>query len=139
MVKSVWTGEWVQETTCPHKHVTILEYIYRPQTKFTKVMFLDVSIILSTGGGVCPIACWDTHPPDQRQAPPPRPEAGMPPGADTPRTRGRYPPGPEAGTSPPCSTCWEIGQQVDGTHPTGMQSCFDCIYYLKKEFLFVNF
>ena len=39
-------------------------------------MFLHVSVILVTGGGL-PIACWDTHPPgpdagtpwDQRQAP----------------------------------------------------------------------
>ena len=26
---------------------------YRPQTKFAKVMFLQVSVILSTGGGMC--------------------------------------------------------------------------------------
>ena len=38
---------------------------YRPQTKFAKVMF---SRCLSVHrGGVCPIACWDTHthPPTQ--------------------------------------------------------------------------
>ena len=40
------------------------------------VMFLHVSVILFTGG-VCPIACWDTPPPDQRQA--------------SPSTRGRHP------------------------------------------------
>ena len=29
---------------------------YRPQTKFAKVMFLQVSVILSTGGGACVVA-----------------------------------------------------------------------------------
>ena len=29
-----------------------LVYIYRPQTKFAKIMFLHVSVILSTGGGL---------------------------------------------------------------------------------------
>ena len=82
-------------------------------------MFLHVSVILFTGGGVCPIECWDTHthpgtrgrhPPGTRgnpqtrsRCPPPTlpgadtplgPEAGPPPRADTP-------PGPEAGTPPP--------------------------------------
>ena len=39
--------------------------IYRPQTKFAKVMFLHVSVILSTGGacvvapgGACVVAWW---------------------------------------------------------------------------------
>ena len=45
--------------------------IYRPQRSWGKVMFLHVSVILFTGGGVCPIACWDT--------PSLRPEAGTPP------------------------------------------------------------
>ena len=58
---------------------------YRPQRSWGKVMFLHVSVILFTrGGGVCPIACWDT---------PPEPEAGTPP-----QTRGRHPPRP--GTPP---------------------------------------
>ena len=38
--------------------------IYRPQTKFAKVMFLHLSVSHSAhrGGGLgaCPIACWDT-------------------------------------------------------------------------------
>ena len=37
-----------------------------------KVMFLHLSVILSTGGGVCPSACWDT------------PHGQTPPWADTP-------------------------------------------------------
>ena len=46
---------------------------YRPQTKFAKVMFSQVSVC-PRGGGVCPIACWDTHPQQ------------VPPGRYTPRT-----------------------------------------------------
>ena len=43
-------------------------------------MFLQASVILSTGGGVCLSACWDASPPrDQRPTPQP----------------GRHPPGPE--------------------------------------------
>ena len=102
---------------------------YRPQTKFAKVMFLHVSVILSRGGGVAPLhAGIHTHLPwDQRQIPPPPgsrhppgPEAGTPRADIPPRTRGRYPPwdqtppdqrqappradtppGPEAGTPLP--------------------------------------
>ena len=40
---------------------------YRPQRSWGKVMFLHVSVILF-GGGVGPIACWDTPP--WYQAPP---------------------------------------------------------------------
>ena len=53
---------------------------YRPQTKFVKVMFSQVSVC-PRGGGVCPIACWDT----------PSPLGKTPPRVDTP-------PGPEADT-----------------------------------------
>ena len=64
-----------------------------------------MSRILFTGG-VCPIACWDT--------PPPEPEAGTPQG-------------PEAGTPPPRKVhAGRYGQQAGGTHPTGMQSCYLC-------------
>ena len=36
---------------------TFLSSFYRPQTKFAKVMFLQVSVILSTGGGgACVVA-----------------------------------------------------------------------------------
>ena len=62
-------------------------------------MFSQVSVCPQ--GGVCPIACWDTHPLGQVYPP-----AGTPPGRFTPRqvhlqagtppgryTPGRYPPG----------------------------------------------
>ena len=59
---------------------------YRPQRSWAKVMFLQASVILSTGGGVCLSACWDARPHPWNQADPPR--QGRPPG------QGRSPPGP---------------------------------------------
>ena len=71
-----------------------------------KVMFLQTSVILLTGGGLpqCMLAYYPTPPeqtPPPDQAHPPRAEP--PPGAEH---AGRY------------------GQRVGGTYPTGMQSCF---------------
>ena len=64
---------------------------YRPQRSWAKVMFLQASVILSTGGGgVCLSAWWD---PPWQQTPPPGldpppvqtpPRSRPPPGADTP-------------------------------------------------------
>ena len=49
-------------------------FFYRPQRSWGKVMFLQASVILLTGGGgVCLSACWDTPP-----------GADMPPVADPP-------------------------------------------------------
>ena len=67
---------------------------YRPQTKFAKIMFSQVSVC--PRGGVCPIACWDTH---------------------TGQTLH-----PQAG-HPPAQCMLGYGQQEGGTHPTGMHSC----------------
>ena len=44
---------------------------YFPQRSCGKVMFLHLSVILSTGG-VCLIACWDTHTPPGQTPPPSR-------------------------------------------------------------------
>ena len=74
---------------------------YRPQRSCSKVMFLHLSVILSTGG-VC-------HPP--RQTPPSWAETHR---ADTPRqthSLGRHPPGrhPPQGDTPPLpSACWDM-------------------------------
>ena len=46
-----------------------IKYYYRLQRSWAKVMFLQASVILSTGGGVCLSACWDARPP-QEQTPP---------------------------------------------------------------------
>ena len=89
-----------------------VECYCRPQTKFAKVMFLHLSVILFTGGGgVWLSACWNTHPPGSRHLPradipweqtpleqTPLPGAGTPLlGADTP-----------VKTPPLRSACWEI-------------------------------
>ena len=66
-------------------------------------------------GDVCPIACWDI---------PPRPEADTCPG-----TRDRPPPpGPEADTPPRALHAGRYRQQVGSTHPTGMHTCFTCVW-----------
>ena len=87
-------------------------YLYRPQMKFAKVMFLHLSVSHSvTGGGVCLSACWDIYQPLSMQInngclytclsvilftggvlpqcmrgnpPPPPPGADTPQGPDTP-------------------------------------------------------
>ena len=74
------------------QHVTSVTY-YHLQTKFAKVMFLRLSVILFTGGtrtrGTLPRTRGRSPHHDQRQVPPPR-------------TRCMYPsPGPEAGTPLP--------------------------------------
>ena len=61
---------------------------YRPQRSWAKVMFLQASVILSTGG-VCLSACWDTPlPPDQTPLRPDPPETRPPPDqTSSPRDR----------------------------------------------------
>ena len=101
---------------------------YRPQRSWAKVMFLQASVILSTGGAVC-----------GRETP----RRADPPGPDTP-PRTRHPPGPdppgpdtpplEADTPGTRHPPWEAdplprkqtpayGQRAAGTHPTEMHSC----------------
>ena len=67
---------------------------YGPQNEvLDKVMFLHLYVILFTGGGVFPIACWDTPPWQTPQAVTP---LGLPPPKQTPLSRhslGRHPPG----------------------------------------------
>ena len=55
--------------------LSVMKHFYRPQRSRAKVMFLQASVILLTGG-VCLSACWD---------------ATTLPGADTPQSR--HPPG----------------------------------------------
>ena len=50
-----------------------------------KVMFLLVSVILSTGEGVCLSVCWDTTPREQTLPRADHPPSRHPPGADTPQ------------------------------------------------------
>ena len=88
---------------------------YRLQRSWDKVMFLQASVILSTGGlgGVCLSACWDTP---LEQTPlgadtslgADTPQEQTPPGADTPYEQ--TPPRADTHQSrhPPRRACWEI-------------------------------
>ena len=70
---------------------------YRPQTKFAKVIFSQVSVC-PQGGHAC-YACppWHAHPLGPEHAPP--------------------------GTYAPLADTTRCGQWAGGTHPTGMHSC----------------
>ena len=106
-----------------------------------KVMFLHLSVNLSTGEGVCPSVCWDTHPLGRHP-----PWADTSPGQTPPLGR-HTPPGQtplfrqtSPGQTPPGHPPWvdnPLGRQprgqtptqqtttaADGTHTTGMHSCF---------------
>ena len=53
--------------------ISLLSYIpiFTGRNKVVaKVIFLHLSVILFTGGGVCLSACWDTTPPKSRHPPP---------------------------------------------------------------------
>ena len=82
-----------------------------PATKLGKVMFLQASVILLTGG-VCLSACWDTI------LPPPgsRPPRSRPPGTRHPLPGSR----PPLGADPPpgAEHAGRYGQCAGGTHPT---------------------
>ena len=81
---------------------------YRPQRSWGKVMFLQASVILSTGG-----VPDQVHPPGTRYPPGP----GTPPGtrytpsprpSTPPPTGTRYTPRDQVHTPPQCRACWEI-------------------------------
>ena len=78
-----------------------------------KVMFLLVSVILLTGGGVCLSACWDTTPPLGADTPGSRHPPEQTPPEQTP---------PIPGSRPPQEQSPAYGQWAAGTHPTGMHS-----------------
>ena len=92
-------------------------YFYQPQRSWAKVMFLQASVILSTGRGLCLSACWDTP---QDQTPPslrtrhttPSPGADPPPGPDTPSLDQTHPHPPGADTNPPATRPYPPGKQT---------------------------
>ena len=111
--KSGTCGSWRLKsyslTTACQMVTKLATNIYQPQRSWAKVMFLQVSVILLTGG-VCLSTCWDTTPlgadllgadppradTPQEQTPPPeskRPPGSRPPGADTPLGADTTPPG----------------------------------------------
>ena len=113
---------------------------YRPQTKFAKVMFLQVS--------VCPQ--WGSTWASTSQAGTPgqvHPLGRYTPGRYTPwqvHPLGRYIPRQVHPPRPQCMLWY--GQQAGGTHPTGMHSCnivtsgYKCCWFLLLfHFAFVHF
>ena len=97
-------------------------------------MFLHVSVILSTGGKVCPIACWDTTPPPERQTP----WQGDPPWQGRPPRQGD----PLLARQTPPVHAGRHDQHAGSMHPTGMQSCryyFNLRWHLINEFLLMIF
>ena len=100
-----------------------------------KVMFLHVSVILYTGGGLRRTPPDQADPPGPRRTPlgprrTPR-DQGEPPQnkENPPGTKKNPPPGtkenpPGPGRPPPGKRTAAYGQWAAGTHPTGMHSCF---------------
>ena len=84
---------------------------YRPQRSWGKVMFLQASVILLTGG-VCLSACWDSFP-----------GPGTPPTRSRHNTpRSRHPPHPRTRNPPPRSRPPSQGQ---APQPPGSRACWE--------------
>ena len=116
----------------PNNKLKCLNYnYYRPQ-RSCKVMFLQASVILLTGGDYltrstppgpgtphpaprtrCTTPLDQVHPPDQ--APP---QDQVPPDQTPP---------------PPVEQAGRYGQRAGGTHPTGMQSCYKIYYFSESK------
>ena len=92
-------------------------HFYRPQSKFTKVMFLHLSVSHSVHRGVCIQEGglnWGG--------------LGRPPPVGLPRSGGLQPGGdlhPGLVGQTPASDTMGYGQWAGGTHLTGMHSCCD--------------
>ena len=132
--------------------VTLHVNFYRPQRSWGKVMFLQASVILLTGGVSASVHAGIPHPlgadtpPPQADIPPPRadtppskqtpPQEQTPPGADPPEQtptradppRSRHPPGSRH--PPRCRACWEI-RSTRGRYT----SYWNAILFLKSNFL----
>ena len=74
------------------------QYVYRPRTKFAKVMFSQVFVCPQMGG--LHLGVGSLHP-----------------GGGESASKG-------VGQTPPPSDTTGYGQRAGGTHPTGMHSCF---------------
>ena len=98
-----------------------------------KVMFLHLSVIVSTGGGVCQCTPRVDNPLGRQPPQADNPHGQTPPGShppprQTPTSPGRHPPPRQTppgrhplGRHPPPQ---QTATAVDGTHPTGMHSCY---------------
>ena len=91
--KALWTRSKTERQLKECSHVTES----RPSPKFLSILLpaatklgqgnIFTSVCLSTGGGVCLSACWDTHPPRGRHPPRTR----HPLGSQTPPRREQTP------------------------------------------------
>ena len=91
--------------------IGLTENYYRPQRSWAKVMFLQASVILLTGGVSASV------------------HAGIhPPRADTPRADTPQEQTPPKEQTPPPEQTPAYAQRTAGTHPTGMHSCFRNVY-----------
>ena len=109
----------------------IIKYIFTACKRSLRRLCLHRCLSVHRGH-VCSIACWDTHTPQaDTHLPQSRHPLGRPPG--------RHPPAQcmLGYTRPLHSACWDTppvqcmlgyGQQVGGTHPTGMHSCHTCTF-----------
>ena len=104
---SMGEGSWPM---LPSNNVRIYtSYFYLPQCNCGKVMFLYVSVILSTVG-VLAEPTWQADTPSRQTLP----------GKQTPLLAGSTPwAGNPQNRHPPVTAT-----AADGTHPTGMHSCF---------------
>ena len=85
--------------------------------------YVFTSVCPSTRG-VCLSACWDSRPPW---------DTTHPPGADTPLRADTPPPQsrPPQARHPLCTVhAGRYGQQVGGTHPTGMRTCHNVVLFI---------
>ena len=107
------TGTGTRTKTWTNGLYSFMSNLYRPQRSWAKVMFLQVCVILFTGGGCLPQCMLGYHPPPE-QTPPswsrPRPGSRHPPGSRPPGSRhpprSRHPPPsrhthPQEQTPPP--------------------------------------
>ena len=77
-----WTNTVYRAYGKTDRHVdSYMFHNYRPQKKFAKVMFLQVSVCPR---GVCLSACWDNRPPREQTPPRSRPPGSSPPPEQTP-------------------------------------------------------
>ena len=121
-----------------HFHVSNQRSLLPSATKLRRLCFYR-RVSVHGGGGCLPQCMLGYHPPQVRHPPgqtPPREQTPPSPGADTPPGQTAppkkilsflhflHPP------SPPQDTVQETATAADGTHPTGMHSCY---------FMFVSF
>ena len=140
-------------TPLAEKHLLMhrghLNSYYRPQRSWAKVMFLQASVILLTGG-VCLSACWDTttttprsrHPPGTRHPPGPDtprdqtlpPKEQTPPGADPPGTRPPPRADPPGADTPPGTRPPPLGSRLwDTVNERPVRILLECILVMFSE------